>query len=51
MLEWAVEQSRRRGCRLIQLTTNVDRTDAARFYEHVGFQPTHIGMKMPLNDR
>lgn len=48
MFEWAIEQSRQRGCRLVQLTTNADRVDAGRFYERLGFKPTHIGMKMSL---
>jgi GNAT superfamily N-acetyltransferase len=48
MLEWAIEEARRRGCRLVQLTTNSEREDARRFYERLGFQPTHIGLKLTL---
>lgn len=50
MVEWAIEEARRRGCRLVQLTTNREREDARRFYERLGFQPTHIGMKLVLTD-
>lgn len=50
MLKWAIEQSRANGCRLVQLTTNSDRDDAKRFYANLGFEPTHVGMKMVLTD-
>lgn len=46
---WAIAEARQRGCRLVQLTTNAHRTDARRFYERVGFQASHVGMKLPLD--
>lgn len=49
LVSWAIEQARRRRCRLVQLTTNADRDDAQRFYERLGFSPTHVGMKMDLS--
>lgn len=36
------------GCGLMQLTTNASRVDAQRFYESVGFTPSHIGFKKHL---
>ena len=36
------------GCRLIQFTTNKARGDAHRFYDRLGFTPSHIGYKKPL---
>jgi GNAT superfamily N-acetyltransferase len=48
MLEWAIDQARRRGCRMVQLTTDKRRGDARRFYESLGFTATHEGMKLPL---
>jgi len=48
MLEWSIEQARQRGCHLVQLTTNKERTDARRFYESLGFEATHEGMKLSL---
>ena len=48
MLEWAIEQARQRGCRIVQLTTDKQRVDARRFYESLGFRATHEGMKLPL---
>jgi len=48
MLTWAVDEARRRGCRLIQLTTDKQRPDAHRFYERLGFVATHVGMKREL---
>jgi len=48
MIQWAVDQARERGCRLVQLTTNKSRADAHRFYESLGFTASHEGMKLPL---
>lgn len=36
------------GCGLIQLSSNVIRTDARRFYERLGFAASHVGLKMRL---
>ncbi|MEU1276960.1 GNAT family N-acetyltransferase [Streptomyces sp. NPDC005805] len=48
LVEWAVEESRRLGCQLVQLTSDVQRTDAHRFYERLGFTASHVGFKLPL---
>jgi ribosomal protein S18 acetylase RimI-like enzyme len=44
----AVERSRELGCRLVQLTTDRTRADAQRFYERLGFEASHVGMKLLL---
>jgi GNAT superfamily N-acetyltransferase len=48
LIEWAVDQSRREGCRLVQLTSDASRTDAHRFYERLGFTASHVGFKLAL---
>jgi GNAT superfamily N-acetyltransferase len=48
MLTWAIEESRRRGCALVQLTTDKTRASAHRFYERHGFLASHEGMKLRL---
>jgi GNAT superfamily N-acetyltransferase len=48
MLGWAADEARRRGCGLVQLTTDKSRPDAHRFYERLGFTATHEGMKLQL---
>jgi len=48
MMLWAIDDARARGCARVQLTTNKERTDAHRFYERLGFKPTHVGMKLFL---
>ncbi|WP_369811089.1 N-acetyltransferase family protein [Quadrisphaera sp. DSM 44207] len=45
---WAVAEARRRGCALVQLTTDRSRTDAHRFYERLGFVASHEGFKLQL---
>jgi ribosomal protein S18 acetylase RimI-like enzyme len=48
MAEWAIAEARRRGCGLVQLTTDNRRPDALRFYERLGFVASHAGLKLPL---
>ncbi len=50
MVRWTIDEARRRGCRLVQLTTDKSRTDAHRFYRRLGFTASHEGMKLPLDD-
>lgn len=46
MFNWAIEQAKERKAHLIQLTTDKKRPEAVRFYEKLGFQATHEGMKL-----
>ncbi len=48
MIEWAVAESRRQGCSLVQLTSDTARPDAHRFYERLGFVGSHVGFKLAL---
>ncbi|MFG3282762.1 GNAT family N-acetyltransferase [Streptomyces sp. NPDC048111] len=48
LIEWAVSESERQGCQLVQLTSDATRTDAHRFYERLGFEASHVGFKKPL---
>ncbi|WP_461635327.1 GNAT family N-acetyltransferase [Glutamicibacter soli] len=48
MMKWAVEEGRRRDVALVQLTSDKARDDAHRFYERLGFTPSHVGFKLAL---
>lgn len=48
MLHWAIERCRSRGCRLVQLTSDLTRDDAIAFYGGLGFKHTHAGLKLWL---
>ena len=48
MMAWAIAEARRRGCALVQLTSDKSRTSAHRFYERLGFVASHEGMKLAL---
>jgi GNAT superfamily N-acetyltransferase len=48
MFSWAIDQSRKQGCHLVQLTSDVRRSEAHRFYERLGFVATHVGFKMEI---
>jgi GNAT superfamily N-acetyltransferase len=44
----ALERARSLGCYRLQLTSNVARPEAHRFYEALGFEPSHRGFKLIL---
>ena len=48
MVGWAIDEAKRRGCGVLQLTSNLARLDAHRFYERLGFEGTHLGMKLSI---
>ncbi|MGI5418007.1 GNAT family N-acetyltransferase [Actinomadura luteofluorescens] len=48
LITWAIDRARARGCRVVQLTTDRQRPDAIRFYQKIGFRPSHMGMKYHL---
>ena len=48
LLIWVLLECRRRGAGLVQLTTDKRRDGARRFYEAHGFQASHEGMKLDL---
>lgn len=51
LVGWAVEEARRRGCGLVQLTSDGSRAGAHRFYERLGFTASHVGFKQDLTSR
>jgi ribosomal protein S18 acetylase RimI-like enzyme len=48
LLQDAIDRSRAAGAKMAQLTTDVSRADAKRFYERLGFVHSHAGMKLTL---
>lgn len=48
MLEWAIDEAKRRECRRVQLTTDKRRTEAHPLYLRLGFVFTHEGAKLVL---
>lgn len=49
LVAWAEEEARRRGCSMLQLTSDASRRDAHRFYERLGYTASHVGLKKPLD--
>ncbi len=48
MIRHCIEDAKRRGFNAIQLTSNMARLDAHRFYERLGFEKRHFGFRMKL---
>ena len=48
MIKWAIDSCRERGCRIIQLTSDKTRQDAAEFYRALGFVASHEGFKKSI---
>lgn len=48
MMEHAIGLCRAQGCHVVQLTSDVNRPDAHRFYARLGFVATHAGFKLKL---
>ena len=46
MVQWAANEARSRGCKLVELLTHNTRVDAQRFYVRLGFQASHVGMTL-----
>jgi len=48
MIEWAIDEARERGAKLVQLTSDSSRLEAHRFYTKIGFADSHVGFKLGL---
>ncbi|NTJ42142.1 GNAT family N-acetyltransferase [Agrobacterium larrymoorei] len=48
MIRHCIEQAKSKGFDAIQLTSNIARLDAHRFYERLGFEKRHLGFRMKL---
>ncbi len=51
MLEWAINIAKERKAHLLQLTTDKKRPEAIKFYEALGFNSSHEGMKMHFRQK
>jgi GNAT superfamily N-acetyltransferase len=48
IIGWAIDEARSNNCVVVQLTSDRSRVDAHRFYESLGFESSHLGMKLAL---
>jgi ribosomal protein S18 acetylase RimI-like enzyme len=44
LVQWALDEARAKGIKLVELLTHHTRIDAQRFYERLGFARSHVGM-------
>lgn len=49
MFAWAINRAKEKKAHVLQLTTDKMRPKAIKFYEDLGFKPSHEGMKMHFN--
>lgn len=48
MMRWAIARCEKRGCGIVQLTSDQNRDAAHKFYERLGFVGSHTGFKLKL---
>jgi GNAT superfamily N-acetyltransferase len=48
LMQHVEQRSKAAGCGLMQLTTDKQRLNAHRFYQRLGYQASHLGMKKKL---
>lgn len=48
-MEWVERVARDRGAALVQFTSDRAREDAHRFYERLGYTPSHLGFKKRID--
>ena len=48
LFEYAINRAKNKNCHMVQLTTNKSRSEALKFYQSLGFEATHEGMKLLL---
>lgn len=48
MIRFCIDKARRLGLEHVRLTSNKVRSSAHRFYERLGFAPSHFGFKLRL---
>jgi len=48
VFEYIIDRARQKDCNMLQLTSDKQRPEAIKFYEAIGFVPTHEGMKLKL---
>ena len=48
LFDWAIDQAKKRGAHVVQLTTDKKRPGAVAFYQKLGFVASHEGMKKHL---
>ena len=48
LITWAINQSRKLNCHMLQLTTDLQRPQALNFYTQLGFIASHSGLKLYL---
>ncbi|MEE8294195.1 MAG: GNAT family N-acetyltransferase, partial [Sphingomonadales bacterium] len=48
LIKDAIAKAEKAGCGMVQLTTDKKREKAIQFYEKLGFEASHLGMKLNL---
>lgn len=48
LFEWGINRAKEKGCHIVQLTSNKQRSAAIKFYRRLGFKASHEGFKLYL---
>ena len=50
LFDWAIERAKIKKCKIVQLTSDKQRPNAIRFYQRLGFEASHEGLKLKLTN-
>jgi ribosomal protein S18 acetylase RimI-like enzyme len=50
-IQWAITRAEEKQCAIVQLTSDKRRDKALRFYRDLGFEASHEGFKLRLNQK
>ena len=48
MIKESIKIAKQHNCKIVQLSSNNQRIDAHKFYEKLGFDNSHVGMKLEI---
>ena len=49
IIKWGIDRAKSKSCKLVQITSDKQRTDAIRFYQKLGFNSTHEGLRLKIS--
>lgn len=49
IIKWGIQRAKDKGCKQVQVTSDKQRERAIRFYQQLGFETSHEGLRLKLH--